>query len=204
MDRWLADKAFYQLELTRFAKDADAPPDNPDQRLAEDMNLFTSYSVSLSMGLLNAVVTLVSFVGILWTLSGSFAFSFNGSDYVIPGFMVWMAVVYCVARQRHHALHRAPADRPEFPPAAVRGRLPAPPGAGARIQRVDRAGPGRAGGTAAPGWTLRPAAGQLPATDPRAEAPDLVHGGIRSGGRGVSLSSWRRRVSSAAPSSWAS
>ncbi|TNF53637.1 MAG: ABC transporter ATP-binding protein/permease, partial [Burkholderiales bacterium] len=97
MDRWLADKAFYQLELTRFAKDADAPPDNPDQRLAEDMNLFTSYSVSLSMGLLNAVVTLVSFVGILWTLSGSFAFSFNGSDYVIPGFMVWMAVVYCVA-----------------------------------------------------------------------------------------------------------
>ncbi|HMN92502.1 MAG TPA: ABC transporter ATP-binding protein/permease [Hydrogenophaga sp.] len=97
MDRWLADKAFYQLELTRFAKGSDAPPDNPDQRLAEDMNLFTGYTVSLSMGLLNAVVTLVSFVGILWTLSGSFAFSFNGSDYVIPGFMVWMAVVYCVA-----------------------------------------------------------------------------------------------------------
>ncbi|MEZ5644544.1 MAG: ABC transporter ATP-binding protein/permease [Burkholderiaceae bacterium] len=97
MDRWLADKAFYQLELTRFSKAGDAPPDNPDQRLAEDMNLFTSYSVSLSMGLLNALVTLVSFVGILWTLSGSFAFSFNGSEYAIPGFMVWMAVVYCVA-----------------------------------------------------------------------------------------------------------
>ncbi|TNF57998.1 MAG: ABC transporter ATP-binding protein/permease [Burkholderiales bacterium] len=97
MDRWLADKAFYQLEITRFAKGSDAPPDNPDQRLAEDMNLFTSYTVSLTMGLLNAVVTLVSFVGILWTLSGSFAFSFNGDGYVIPGFMVWMAVVYCVA-----------------------------------------------------------------------------------------------------------
>jgi len=96
MDRWLADKAFYQLEISRFAKGGDAPPDNPDQRIAEDMNLFTSYTVSLSMGLLNAVVTLVSFVGILWTLSGSFGFSFQGSDYVIPGFMVWMAVVYCV------------------------------------------------------------------------------------------------------------
>lgn len=96
MDRWLADKAFYHLELARFAKGEDAPPDNPDQRIAEDMNLFTSYTVSLSMGLLNAVVTLVSFVGILWSLSGSFAFNFNGSEYSIPGFMVWMAVLYCL------------------------------------------------------------------------------------------------------------
>ena len=96
LDRWLAHKAFYQLELTRYAKDADAPPDNPDQRIAEDMNLFTSYSVSLSMGLLNAVVTLVSFVGILWGLSGSFGFSFQGTDYTIAGFMVWMAVAYAL------------------------------------------------------------------------------------------------------------
>ncbi len=96
LDRWLSNKAFYQLELSRFARGEDAPPDNPDQRIAEDMNLFTSYSVTLSMGLLNAVVTLVSFVGILWTLSGSFAFSFNGNEYTIPGFMVWMAVLYCL------------------------------------------------------------------------------------------------------------
>ena len=96
LDRWLSNKAFYQLELSRFARGEDAPPDNPDQRIAEDMNLFTSYSVTLSMGLLNAVVTLVSFVGILWTLSGSFAFTFNGSQYTIPGFMVWMAVLYCL------------------------------------------------------------------------------------------------------------
>ncbi|MDP3325967.1 MAG: SbmA/BacA-like family transporter, partial [Hydrogenophaga sp.] len=45
LDRWLANKAFYHLELARFAKGEDAPPDNPDQRIAEDMNLFTSYSV---------------------------------------------------------------------------------------------------------------------------------------------------------------
>lgn len=96
LDRWLANKAFYHLELARFARGADAPPDNPDQRIAEDMNLFTSYSVGLSMGLLNAVVTLVSFVGILWSLSGSFAFDFNGQSYTIPGFMVWMAVLYCL------------------------------------------------------------------------------------------------------------
>lgn len=97
LDRWLAHKAFYHLELARFSKTEDATPDNPDQRISEDVNQFTSYSVSLSMGLLNAVVTLVSFVGILWGLSGSFAFSFNGSEYAIPGFMVWMAVVYALA-----------------------------------------------------------------------------------------------------------
>lgn len=95
LDRWLANKAFYQLELKRFAKGNDAPPDNPDQRIADDLNMFTSSTLGLSMGLLSSVITLVSFVGILWTLSGSFSFDFNGGSYTIPGFMVWMAVLYC-------------------------------------------------------------------------------------------------------------
>ena len=93
--RWLADHAFYSLELARFSGNEKAAADNPDQRIQEDINLFTTYSISLSMGLLNAVVTLVSFVGILWTLSGAFAFTLGGSSYNIPGFMVWMAVLYC-------------------------------------------------------------------------------------------------------------
>ena len=100
LERWLSNHAFYQLELNRYRPQAngDAPnPDNPDQRIQEDINQFTTYTVSLSMGLLNAVVTLASFVGILWGLSGGFAFSFQGSEYNIPGFMVWMALLYCVA-----------------------------------------------------------------------------------------------------------
>ncbi|MGV8803780.1 MAG: ABC transporter ATP-binding protein/permease [Polaromonas sp.] len=104
LQRWLADHAFYKLELARFTAGAagtggalhsKGTPDNPDQRIQEDINLFTTYSISLSMGLLNAVVTLVSFVGILWTLSGAFAFTLGGTSYSIPGFMVWMAVLYC-------------------------------------------------------------------------------------------------------------
>lgn len=104
LQRWLADHAFYKLELARFTSVngevnggtiPPGTPDNPDQRIQEDINLFTTYSISLSMGLLNAVVTLVSFVGILWSLSGAFAFNFNGGSYSIPGFMVWMAVLYC-------------------------------------------------------------------------------------------------------------
>jgi len=100
LDRWLAHQAYYRLELGRYGatagSDATATPDNPDQRIQEDLDLFTSRTIGLSMGLLNAVVTLVSFVGILWGLSGAFAFSFNGTSYSIPGFMVWAAVVYCI------------------------------------------------------------------------------------------------------------
>jgi putative ATP-binding cassette transporter len=96
MDRWLQRRAFYHLELMRYAGSPDAPPDNPDQRIQEDLNLFTSYTVSLSMGLLNALVTLLSFVGILWGLSGAFGFSVGERQFEIPGFMVWMAVIYCL------------------------------------------------------------------------------------------------------------
>jgi vitamin B12/bleomycin/antimicrobial peptide transport system ATP-binding/permease protein len=101
LQRWLADHAFYKLELARFSPDrsnglGSTTTDNPDQRIQEDINLFTSESISLSMGLLNAVVTLVSFVGILWSLSGTFSFTLGSTSYSIPGFMVWMAILYCV------------------------------------------------------------------------------------------------------------
>ena len=95
LKRWLAGQAFYRLELARFSGSGSATSDNPDQRIQEDINLFTGGTVSLSMGLLNSVVTLLSFIGILWGLSGSFSFTFAGSSYSIPGFMVWMALLYC-------------------------------------------------------------------------------------------------------------
>uniref|UniRef100_UPI001792F82B ABC transporter ATP-binding protein/permease n=1 Tax=Ramlibacter sp. TaxID=1917967 RepID=UPI001792F82B len=95
LQRWLANQAFYRMELARFTA-AGASPDNPDQRIQEDLNLFTTYSISLSMGLLNAVVTLASFVGILWSLSGAFAVNLGGAALAIPGFMVWAAIAYCV------------------------------------------------------------------------------------------------------------
>ena len=95
--RWMGGDAFYRMELARFAPQSGNSPDNPDQRIAEDVNGFTAQTVSLTMGLLNAVVTLVSFVGILWGLSGAFSFDLGGASYTIPGFMVWMAVLYCLA-----------------------------------------------------------------------------------------------------------
>lgn len=95
LGRWLANQAFYRIELARYAAAHGVGPDNPDQRIQQDLNLFTSQTISLSMGLLNALVTLVSFVGILWGLSGAFAFEVGGSTYSVPGFMVWAAIAYC-------------------------------------------------------------------------------------------------------------
>ncbi len=99
LERWLTGQAFYRLELARFTGTGTtvANTDNPDQRIQEDINQFTGYTIALSMGLLNSVVTLASFVGILWALSGSFGFHLGGEEYNIPGFMVWMAVLYCLA-----------------------------------------------------------------------------------------------------------
>jgi putative ATP-binding cassette transporter len=102
LQRWLKDQAFYRFELARYPSGAAVDtaasnPDNPDQRIQEDIGQFTGLTLSLTMGLLNSVVTLGSFVGILWTLSGSFSFHFQGSQYSIPGFMVWMALLYSAA-----------------------------------------------------------------------------------------------------------
>jgi vitamin B12/bleomycin/antimicrobial peptide transport system ATP-binding/permease protein len=100
LTRWMAHKTFYTMELMRFSSagstDNSVAPDNPDQRIQEDINLFTNYTVSLSMGLLNSVVTLLSFIGVLWGLSGLTSFSVGGSTYEIAGFMVWIAIIYSV------------------------------------------------------------------------------------------------------------
>jgi len=96
LGRWMANRTFYELELARYAKGDSTTPDNPDQRIQEDMQLFTAATMTLSMGLLNAVVTLISFVGILWSLSGTVALPIGGSTYEIAGSMVWLALVYCV------------------------------------------------------------------------------------------------------------
>lgn len=98
LQRWTTHNIFYQLELRQFSNMGDsAPPsDNPDQRIQEDIQMFTSDTVGLSLGLLDAVVTLGSFVGILWMLSGSFDFHYQEYVFTIPGFMVWMALLYAI------------------------------------------------------------------------------------------------------------
>ena len=87
---WLEGKAYYRLQLTG------GETDNPDQRIAEDLNRFTDTSLSLTLGLLNSVVTLFSFLGILWSLSGPLSVPIGGYTLTIPGYMVWFALLYAI------------------------------------------------------------------------------------------------------------
>ena len=92
LQRWFSHHVFYRLELQ-----AQNGTDNPDQRIQEDVQQFTADTVSLSLGLLDASVTLLSFIGILWMLSGGFSFELGEESYNIPGFMVWMALFYALS-----------------------------------------------------------------------------------------------------------
>ncbi len=87
---WLADHTYYRLELTRTATD------NPDQRISEDLNAFTSGALGFTLGILSEGVTLLSFVYILWTLSGPLNLRLAGLSLTIPGYMLWAALVYAV------------------------------------------------------------------------------------------------------------
>jgi vitamin B12/bleomycin/antimicrobial peptide transport system ATP-binding/permease protein len=86
LNRWKENNSFYRLAV--FEKGVD----NPDQRIADDLKLFVNYTLSLSIGLLSSTVSFVSFVGILWTLSG--ALEIAGVS--VPGYMVWVAIAYAV------------------------------------------------------------------------------------------------------------
>jgi vitamin B12/bleomycin/antimicrobial peptide transport system ATP-binding/permease protein len=88
LNRWLDHRAYYKMQLKA------GPTDNPDQRIADDLNLFTNFSLNLSQNLLSSVVTLFSFVFILWSLSGTVTIPYIGL--AIPRFMVWLAVIYAV------------------------------------------------------------------------------------------------------------
>ena len=84
--KWMQDRAYYRLQL------ADQGTDNPDQRIADDLNIFVDLTLSITMGLISAVVTLVSFVGILWELSETL----HVAGFEIAGDLVWIALIYSI------------------------------------------------------------------------------------------------------------
>jgi len=91
LGEWLDRQVYYRMEL------AGQRTDNPDQRIADDLRMFTAGTLTLSLDLLTSAVTLVSFVAILWNISGPLSFAIGTHDVTIPGYMVWVAAGYAVA-----------------------------------------------------------------------------------------------------------
>ncbi|CAN7646140.1 ABC transporter ATP-binding protein/permease [Mesorhizobium sp. LjNodule214] len=67
---------------------------NPDQRMQQDAAHLSDLSTDLGVGLLQSFILLVSFIGVLWTLSSGFVFHIGGRSLAIPGYMVWAAILY--------------------------------------------------------------------------------------------------------------
>ena len=102
---WLANRVYYRIEL------ANRGTDNPDQRIQEDLQSFTENTLNLGLDALSEAVTVVSFFGILWQLSGAFSFSLGGHSLSIPGYMVWVAFLYtAIGSWLTHRIGRRLAD----------------------------------------------------------------------------------------------
>jgi vitamin B12/bleomycin/antimicrobial peptide transport system ATP-binding/permease protein len=87
---WLNEANHYRMQLLGDAAD------NPDQRIAEDTQRFVEQTLALGIGLLSAVVTLASFIAILWNLSNEAPLHLFGKDIPIPGYLVWGALIYAL------------------------------------------------------------------------------------------------------------
>lgn len=88
LGEWLSHANHYRMQLQGDAAD------NPDQRITDDVKLFVDRTLNIGIGLLNSIVTLASFVVILWTLSSAAPLHLFGRDIDFPGYMVWGALIY--------------------------------------------------------------------------------------------------------------
>lgn len=89
--KWTGQQMYYRLET--FSQ---GTADNPDQRISEDINLFTARTLSFMSGLLRSATTIVCFIFVLWNLSEVLSFSAAGQEIHIYGYLVWTALAYSV------------------------------------------------------------------------------------------------------------
>jgi vitamin B12/bleomycin/antimicrobial peptide transport system ATP-binding/permease protein len=90
LDHWLQGANHYRMQLLGDAAD------NPDQRISEDIRQFIELTLNIGLQLLNACVTLFSFMIILWSLSAAAPLHLFGRTFSIPGYLLWAALVYAV------------------------------------------------------------------------------------------------------------
>ncbi len=90
LDKWLGNRTYYHLEM--FGKDTD----NPDQRISEDVRLFVEMTLRFTIGIIKSLCTFVSFVFILYRMSGPFSFTIAGHTFSIDGYLFWAAFIYSI------------------------------------------------------------------------------------------------------------
>lgn len=84
---WMAGRAYYQIALKG---ETGTPVDNPDQRIADDLNNFVAGNLTLAISFVTNIVSIISYVGILWAASAPMRLF--GAH--VPGYLVWTALLY--------------------------------------------------------------------------------------------------------------
>ena len=94
LDHWLTSGRYYQLNLV--------PGDhtNPEYRVAEDLRLSVEAPVEFAIGVFSAVISAITFIGVLWFIGGELTIPVGSTMLHIPGFLVVAAVHLCRAGQR--------------------------------------------------------------------------------------------------------
>jgi putative ATP-binding cassette transporter len=90
LSRWLGQGTHYRMRLKGDQAD------NPDQRISDDIRMFVNSTLDIGISLLGSIVTLASFVVILWTLSEKSPLMIGSHTYNVPGYLVWAALIYAV------------------------------------------------------------------------------------------------------------
>ena len=90
MTRWLAKGRYYQLNLI------EGDHKNPEARIGDDIRIATEQPVDFAVGILSALLTSATFMGVLWTVGGNLTIGAGGREFFIPGYLVIAVVIYCV------------------------------------------------------------------------------------------------------------
>ena len=90
ISRWLKNGRYYQLNLVS------GDHQNPEGRLTEDLRVSTDAPIDFAVGVLQAALSAVTFIAVLWTIGGALEIAVGGFDLRIPGFLVIAAVFYAV------------------------------------------------------------------------------------------------------------
>jgi putative ATP-binding cassette transporter len=89
MTRWLAKGRYYQLNVI------EGDHKNPEARIAEDIRIATEQPVDFAVGILSAILTSATFMGVLWSVGGNLDLDWGGTHLFIPGYLVLAVVLYC-------------------------------------------------------------------------------------------------------------
>jgi vitamin B12/bleomycin/antimicrobial peptide transport system ATP-binding/permease protein len=90
IDRWLKNGRYYQLNLVK------GEHQNPEFRIADDTRIATESPVDFAFGVTTAVLTAITFISVLWAVGGSLSFEWSGRSITIPGYLVFVALVYSI------------------------------------------------------------------------------------------------------------